>query len=113
MSDTTSENAQAFDDSTDAVTEFMTPAVKAAREAGVPESFDNNSAVFLHRTASGGGYVLVAFDPAVLTRWSESSGFKLLRAGLNFLPMGLPVLSVELEDLDATKDGDNEASDQD
>lgn len=113
MSDTTSENAQAFDDSTDAAMEFMTPAVQAAREAGVPEAFDDNTSVFLHRTAAGAGYVLVAFDPQVLIRWSASSGFKLLRAGINFLPMGMPVLSVELEDLDAPKDGNNEASDQD
>lgn len=113
MSDTTSENAQAFDDSTDRASEFMTPAVQAAREAGVPEEFDDNTAVFLHRTAAGGGYVLVAFDPSVLTRWSRSTGFKLRRAGLNFLPMGLPVLSVELEDLDAAENGNDETSDQD
>lgn len=108
-----SENAQAFDDSTDAAANFMSPAVEAARTAGVTDSFDDNTAVFLHRTGAGGGYVLVAFDPAVLVRWSQSSGFKLLKAGLNFLPMGLPVLSVELEDLDAPKNGTDEAGDQD
>src|SRR5688500_3498298 len=80
--------------------DFMAPAVSAAREAGVPEAFDDNTAVFIHRTAASGGYVLVAFDPAVLIRWINSpQGFNLLRGTVNFLPMGMPVLAVELEDI--------------
>ena len=113
MSDTTSENARAFDEATDRAAEFMNPAISAARDAGVPERFDDSTAVFLHRTAVSGGYVLAAFDPQVLIRWAASGGFALLKAQVNFLPMGMPVLSLELEDLDATKNGNNEASDQD
>ena len=113
MNDTTSENARAFDEQLDAAAEFLNPAVKAAREAGVPELFDDNTAVFLHRTAASSGYVLAAFDPQVLVRWASTSGFALLRAQVNFLPMGMPVLSMELEDLDAAKNRDNQASDKD
>ena len=109
MSDTTSETVQ----ESERTSEFMSPAVDMARDAGVPELFDDNTAVFLHRTAAGSGYVLVAFDPQVLIRWADTSGFKLKGAAINFLPMGMPVLSVELEDLDATQNREDKASDQD
>lgn len=115
MNDTTSqENATAFDDSTDKAMDFMQPAVAAAREAGVPDVFDDNTAVFLHRTAAGGGYVLVAFDPTVLVRWANATeGFNLRRGGINFLPMGMPVLSVELEDIaNAPSDREEQGGDQ-
>lgn len=114
MNDTTSqETAQAFDDSTDKAQEFMLPAVKAARDAGIPEEFDDNTAVFLHRTALTGGYVLLAFDPVVLLAWAATgNGLKLLKGNVNFLPMGMPVISVELENLDATKNGEQQTGDQ-
>lgn len=119
MSDTTSPESveptgTEFDQSTDKAMDFMQPAVVAAREAGVPEVFDDNTAVFIHRTGAGGGYVLVAFDPTVLVRWANSrKGFNLLRGGINFLPMGMPVLSVELEDIEnADGNGEEQGSDQ-
>lgn len=108
MSDTTSENAQASEGA-----DFLKPAIDAARDAGVPEAFDDSTSVFLHRTAAGAGYVLVAFDPAVLVRWADTKqGFRLLKGSLNFLPFGMPVLSIELEDIDAVEDGENEEGDQ-
>lgn len=109
MNDTTNpENAIAFDEATDKAMDFMAPAVTAAREAGVPDNFDDNTAVFLHRTAASGGYLLIAFDPNVLIRWANSpQGFNLLRGTVNFLPMGMPVLAVELEDI-ANANGNRE-----
>lgn len=109
MSDTTNETAT--DSDLQAAAEFIGDAADLARKAGVPDAFDDSTAVFIHRTAAQGGYVLVAFDPVVLVKWAESKlGFGLVRAGVQFLPMGMPVLSVELEDKDAIVNGEDEAS---
>ena len=112
MNDTTSENAQASEESA-AAASLIGSAAQMARDAGVPDKFDDNTAVYLHRTAASTGYVLVAFDPQVLVRWANSEkGFSLLRGSLNFLPMGMPVLSVELSDNDAVETGDEQTGDQ-
>jgi hypothetical protein len=109
LSDTTNqENVQESN-----VEDFLQPEVAAAREAGVPDLFDNATAVFIHRTAANGGYVLAAFDPAVLVRWADAEqGFRLLEARLNFLPYGMPVLGLGLEDLDATPTREEQEGDK-
>lgn len=116
MNDTTNETALLSSDEEEEqerVKEFMQPGVEQARAAGIPEVFSDNTAVFLYRTLIGGGYVLAAFDPAVLVQWANNkSGFRLTEGVVNFLPMGMPVLGLGLEDLDATKEREEQGDNQ-
>ena len=110
LSDTT--NGKNAPDS-ERLSQFIEPEVQAARDAGIPEKFNDHTAVFIHRTAAAGGYILAAFSPEVLVQWAKSErGFNLQEVVLNFLPYGMPVLGLGLEDNDATKEGEVEADDQ-